>query len=192
LTALYALERNGSLLERPVLVTGASGGVGHLACQLARHAGARVIASVRRPEREKHAREAGAHDVVVGEDLSPAATFGPYHVIMESVGGASLAAALTMLAPDGMCVLYGTSASGETTFDARRFFGTGGGSLYGFILFHEIKRQPAGVGLTRLVRLVADGALRPQIEVQAPWTEVADVAHRLFNRQVAGKAVLLF
>jgi NADPH:quinone reductase len=192
LTALYALERHGSLLERPVLVTGASGGVGHLACQLARHAGARVVASVRRPEREKHAREAGAHDVVVGEDLSPAATFGPYHVILESVGGASLAAALTMIAPDGMCVLYGTSAAGETTFDARRFFGTGGGSLYGFILFHEIKRQPAGVGLTRLVRLVADGALRPQIEVQAPWTEVADVAHRLFNRQVAGKAVLLF
>jgi NADPH:quinone reductase-like Zn-dependent oxidoreductase len=175
-----------------VLVTGASGGVGHLACQLAGHAGARVIAAVRREERAQYAWEAGAHEVVVGEDLSPAAACGPYHMILESVGGTSLATALTMLAPDGMCVLYGTSSSAETTFDARRFFGTGGASLYGFILFHEIKRQPASSGLARLVRLVANGALHPQIEVQAPWTEIADVARRLFNRQIAGKAVLLF
>jgi NADPH:quinone reductase-like Zn-dependent oxidoreductase len=191
LTALYALERNGSLLERPVLVTGASGGVGHLACQLAQHAGGRVVASVRRAERAKHAREAGAHEVEVGEDLAPAASFGPYHMILESVGGTSLAIALRMLAPDGMCVLYGTSAAAETTFDARGFFATGGASLYGFILFHEIKRQSAASGLARLVRLVADGALHPQIEVQAPWTEVGDVVHRLFNRQIAGKAVLI-
>jgi NADPH:quinone reductase-like Zn-dependent oxidoreductase len=192
LTALYALERNGSLLARPVLVTGASGGVGHFACQLARHAGAQVVASVRRAERSKPAREAGAHEVVVGEDLSPAAAFGPYHVILESVGGTSLAKALTMLAPDGMCVLYGTSSTSNITFDARQFFPTGGASLYGFLLFHEIKRQPVSLGLTRLVRLAADGVLRPQIDVQAPWTEVAEVVQRLIDRQIAGKAVLLF
>ncbi|MBW7454949.1 alcohol dehydrogenase, partial [Paenibacillus sepulcri] len=40
LTALYALERGGFLLNRNVLVTGASGGVGHFACQLAHQAGA--------------------------------------------------------------------------------------------------------------------------------------------------------
>ena len=97
-------------------------------------------ASVRREERATYAREAGAHEVVVGEDLSPAAAFGPYHMILESVGGTSLATALTTLALDGMCVLYGTSSSAETTFDARWFFGTGGASLYGFTLFHEIRR----------------------------------------------------
>jgi NADPH:quinone reductase-like Zn-dependent oxidoreductase len=192
LTALYSLDRYGVLLGRSVLVTGASGGVGHLACQLARHGGARVVASVRRPEREKHAREAGAHEVVVGEDLSLAAPFGPYYLILESVGGASLAAALTMLAPDGMCMLYGVSASAEVTFQARAFMTTGWARLYGFILFHEVKRQPASAGLARLVRLVADSVLRPQIEVQAPWTEIAEVAHRLYNRGIPGKAVLLF
>jgi NADPH:quinone reductase-like Zn-dependent oxidoreductase len=190
LTALYALERNGSLLGRPVLITGASGGVGHLACQLARHAGAHVVASVRRVERERHACEAGAHEVVVGEDLSATAKFGPYYLILESVGGASLAAALSMLAPDGMCVLYGVSASAETTFDARKFFTTGGASLYGFILFHEVKREPASQGLRRLVRLVAEGVLRPQIELEAPWIEVAAVAEKLYKRGIAGKAVL--
>src|SRR5438132_3137014 len=67
LTALYALEQNGSVLGRRVLVTGASGGVGHLAVELARQA---VAAAVRRPEREKHARVAGAHEVVIGEEPS--------------------------------------------------------------------------------------------------------------------------
>jgi NADPH:quinone reductase len=190
LTALYSLDRNGSLLGRSVLVTGASGGVGHFGCQLARHAGARVVGTVRRAEREKHAREAGAHEIVIGEDISPAAALGPYHLVLESVGGSSLAAALSMLAPDGVCVLYGVSASAEVTFNARSFFTVGGASLYGFILFHEIKRWPASDGLARLVRLVAEGALRPPIEVEAPWSEIATVAHNFFNRGIPGKAVL--
>ena len=190
LTALYSLDRNDSLLGRSVLVTGASGGVGHFGCQLARHAGARVVGAVRRAEREKHAREAGAHEVVIGEDISPAAKLGPYHMILESVGGASLAAALSMLAPEGVCVLYGVSASAEVTFNARSFFTVGGASLYGFILFHEVKRWPASDGLARLVRLVAEGALRPPIEVEAPWSEIATVANNFFNRGIPGKAVL--
>src|SRR5579885_28605 len=46
MTALYALGKNGSILGRPVLITGASGGVGQFAAQLAHLAGARVIAAV--------------------------------------------------------------------------------------------------------------------------------------------------
>jgi NADPH:quinone reductase len=191
LTALYALDRyHGSLLGRVVLVTGASGGVGHFGCQLARHAGARVVGVVRRAERETYARAAGAHEVVIGEEISPAARFGPYHLILESVGGAILGGALSMLALDGVCVLYGVSAAAEVTFDARQFFTTGGASLYGFILFHEVKQQPAADGLARLVRLVAEGVLCPPIEVEAPWTDIATVAHNFYNRGIPGKAVL--
>src|SRR5713226_10291192 len=99
----------------------------------------------------KHARAAGAHQVVVGEDPSAAAKFGPYDLILESVGGNSLAAVMKMIAPGGMCVLYGVSASSETTFDAAAFMRTGGASLYGFILFHEIPHRPVAQGLARLV-----------------------------------------
>jgi len=191
LTALYALDRsNGSLLNRSVLVTGASGGVGVFGCQLARHGGARVVGVVRRVEREKYAREAGAHEVVIGDDISSASKFGPYHMVIESVGGSALGAALSMLAPDSVCVTCGVSASPEVTFNAQNFFRVGGAVLYGFILFHEVKTRPAADGLARLARLVAEGAVRPPIELEAKWTDIAKVANDFYNRGVPGKAVL--
>lgn len=190
MTALYALGKNGSILGRAVQIMGASGGVGHFAVQLAKLSGARVIASVRRPEREKYARESGADEVVVGVDLAAAERFGPYHLILESVGGKSLAAALAMLRPGGMCVLFGTSETAETTFDARQFYSTGT-VLYGFILFEEVKREPPAQGLARLVSLLASGRIKSPIEVSASWTEVGAIAERFWNREIAGKAVLM-
>ena len=46
------LEHGGLLLDRLVLVVGASGGVGHFACQLAKQAGAAIIGVVRQPDHE--------------------------------------------------------------------------------------------------------------------------------------------
>lgn len=190
LTALYALEQGGPLLGRNVLVTGASGGVGVFACQLARRGGARVVGVARTTAHMDAAREAGAHEVVAGENCLPAEPFGPYNTILESVGGDSLATALPLLAPDGVCVLFGRSGSGEATINAAQFFLNGGSTLYGFIIFHELKRRLASEGLSRLARLVAEGELRPRIEVEAPWTEIASVAQALLDRRFSGKAVL--
>ena len=50
LTALYALEKGGLLVDRRVLITGATGGVGDFAVQLARLAGAHVTATARRQD----------------------------------------------------------------------------------------------------------------------------------------------
>src|SRR5215210_556406 len=87
LTAMYALEKGDGLLRRNVLITGASGGAGLFALQLARASGARVIALVRREEHVEMVREAGAHEVVVDESGDAAREKGPYHLILESVGG---------------------------------------------------------------------------------------------------------
>ena len=190
LTGLYALERGGNLLGRTVLVTGASGGAGDLALRLGRLSGGRVVALVRRPEHEPIAREAGAHEVAVGEGAKAAARFGPYDLILDSVGGQVLGEALSMLAAGGSCVAFGGSASYDVTFDVRDFYLTGGASVYGFILFHEVLSRPASVGLRRLASLVADGRLAPRIEVEAPWTQLGEVAQRLLDRDFTGKAVL--
>ncbi len=191
LTALYALERGGPLLGRSVLITGASGGVGQFAIQLARHGGAeRVVGVVRSAAHAEAARTAGAQEVVVGEDNAGAERFGPYDVVLDSVGGASLASALPLVAEGGICIAFGTAGGGESTIKVFDLYGRGGVSLYGFLINYEVKHKPIAAGLPRLARMVADGTLRTSIGAQAPWTEIARVGQELLERRFTGKAVL--
>jgi NADPH:quinone reductase-like Zn-dependent oxidoreductase len=191
LTALHALRQGGLLLGRKVLIDGASGGVGHLACQLAAAAGAEVWGHVRRAEmREAVAGYCGGR-VVVARELAAAKPHGPYWLILDSLGGSALSAALTMLAPNGVCVTLGVSEGPTVTFESRDFFSTGGARLYGLTLFHELMSvERAGIGLALLAGLIAAGRLAPQIAVEAPWSEIGTIARRLIDRDFAGKAVL--
>ncbi len=106
LTALNAVRRGGALLGERVLVTGASGGVGLAAVQLAAASGARVTA-VARAAKADAVRAAGATEVVA--DVGEAQ--GPFALICEGVGGATLTRALGALAETGVAVLYGASDS---------------------------------------------------------------------------------
>jgi len=191
LTALHALRQGGLLLGRKVLVDGASGGVGHLAVQLAAASGALVWGQARQAQFRATIAEWCGERIVLGADLKTAAAHGPFHLILDSVGGAALAAALTMLAPGGTCVTFGVSESPTSTIASRDFFQTGGAKLYGLILFHELRRvEPAADGLALLAGLVAGRLLRPHIAIEAPWTEIGPVARQLLDRAFAGKAVL--
>ena len=191
LTALHALRQGGLLLGRKVLVDGTTGGVGHLAIQLAATAGADVYGHVRRAEQKPMLAEWCGDNVIVAPDLRAAASHGPYHLILNSIGGSALAAALTMLQANGTCVHFGVSEAPTTTFESGAFFRQGGVRLYGLILFHELRQvEPAGEGLAVLAREVARGRLRPHIEIEAPWTDIASIARRLLAREFVGKAVL--
>lgn len=192
LTAFYALGKGGFLLNRKILVTGASGGVGHFACQLAHLAGARVTAWVRRAERAEDVKERGADEVIVGEDLSRAQPSGLYHLIIDVLGGPSLATALTLLAPGGLCINVGASANAEVMFQiSYHSVFTGGFHLSGFFLPAEIQqRSSVAQELQYLAQMVSQGRLCPQIGMEAPWTEVASVIELLLKRSLAGKAVL--
>ena len=191
LTALHALRQGGLLLGRRVLIDGASGGVGHLACQLAAAAGAEVWGQVRRPESREAVAEWCGERVVVARDLAAARPHGPFWLILDSLGGPALGAALGMLQPNGTCVTLGISDAATATFQSRDFFGTGGARLYWLTLFHELMSvERGGVGLALLSGLIAAGKLRPQIAVETSWREIAAVARRLIDRDFAGKAVL--
>ena len=191
LTALHALRQGGMLLGRKVLIDGASGGVGHLACQMAAASGALVYGHVRNPEYRAMVAEWCGERTIVAPALSAAAPFGPFHLILDSVGGSALGAALEMLRPDGTCVTFGVSEAPSTTFDSGAFFRSGGSRLYGLILFPELKKvEPASEGLAILAGMIAAGTLKPRIEIEAPWTDIGAVARRLLERSFMGKAVL--
>ena len=191
LTALHALRRGGLLLGRKVLVDGASGGVGHLACQLALAAGAVVWGHARREEQRAQVAEWCGGRVIVGRDLGAAKGEGPYWLILDSLGGAALSAAMGMLAPNGICVTFGISDAATANVESRAFFGTGGARLYGLTLFHELMSvERAGIGLALLAAEIAAGRLKPQIAVEAGWQEVGAIAQRLIDRDFTGKAVL--
>ena len=191
LTALHALRQGGLLLGRKVLVDGASGGVGHLACQLAAAAGAFVWGHVRRDEHRAAVAEWCGERVVVGRELAAAKSQGPFWLILDSVGGSALAAALGMLQPNGTCVTFGVSGASDATIASREFFATGGTRLYGLTLFHELMSvERAGIGLALLAELIAARKLRPRIAVEASWDEIGGIAQRLIDRDFIGKAVL--
>jgi NADPH:quinone reductase-like Zn-dependent oxidoreductase len=191
LTALHALRQGGLLLGRKVLIDGASGGVGHFACQLAAASGAIVHGHVRNAQFQPMVAEWCGERTIVAPDLSAAAGFGPFHLILDSVGGSALGAALGMLRPDGTCVTFGVSESPKATFDSATFFRSGGSRLYGLVLFPELKKvEPASEGLALLAGMIVRGTLRPRIEIEAPWTEIGAVARQLLDRSFMGKAVL--
>jgi NADPH:quinone reductase-like Zn-dependent oxidoreductase len=187
LTAQVAMQLGGTAGDERVLVTGAAGGVGHFALQLAAHRGATVTAVVGRPERAGGLKRLGATTVSVGmpED-------GEFELVLEAVGGATLGAALGMVAPGGHVVSYGCASGEPTTFDVRTFYGRCG-RLTGFQLGAELARlgpDAAARDLEALARMLAAGQLEVRIGLDVGWEQAATACRALLDRQVTGKAVL--
>jgi NADPH:quinone reductase-like Zn-dependent oxidoreductase len=186
LTALYAVRYHDDLDGRRVLVTGAAGGVGRFAIQLAAQAGAEVTAVVGRPERVDGLSELGAKEIVIG-----LAESGEYDLVLESVGGASLRRSLELVAPGGVVVMLGNS-SGEPRVEIDvAFYRKHRARLTGFQLAGELVRTGAcSLDLGHLVVLAALGHLDAGIDVVASWRDAGPVFERLIARQISGKAVL--
>lgn len=183
LTALRTLRHGAPLLGRRVLITGAAGGVGNLAVQLAAAAGAEVTA-IARGARGKPLAALGATQVV--EEIAGAG--GKYWLILESAGGASLKAALGLLEPKGTVVIFGNSSGEETSLGFRDFAAANNARIQSFHSFASGPEEAFGPDLALLAGLIAKGALKPQIE-EHRWSEFAAVAKALGERRVAGKAV---
>jgi NADPH:quinone reductase len=188
LTAVAAVEMGGGNLSgRRVAITGANGGVGRFAIQVAKAAHAHVTAVVTGPDRAAGLRELGANDIEVGL----ASTGDAFDLILESVGGSSLGAALGRVAERGTVVTFGNSSGETTEFDPRTFYRRGAPTMRALFVVYELLSERLGSEQLRtLVDLVADGALRVDIDVVRPWTEAAAAVTALLERRIAGKAVL--
>jgi NADPH2:quinone reductase len=185
LTALRTLRLGPAILGRRVLVTGASGGVGRLAIQLAHLGGAEVTALVS----SDSSRAAGLRELGADEVVSDTAQLrGRFDLILESVGGDTLSRLVTMVDPKGTLVMFGNSSGEPTTFNVRDIYLDALIRLQGFELFFG--GDPFGRDLTYLVTLVAEGKLDPQLAGELSWEEMPEALKQLGNRDVAGKLAL--
>lgn len=184
LTALRLLRASGAVAGLRVLLTGASGGVGHYLTELASATGASVTAVSASPERAERLLALGAAHVVQSVEDA----IGPYDVAFESVGGSSLPQALMLLAKGGRLIWFGQASRMPSQLDFFDFFAQTGATIRHFD--HDDSAVPDSRDLATLVRLVASDRLHPEIGVVADWTQTASVLEDLRERRIRGNAVL--
>ena len=122
MTALRALRLGDPLSGKQVLITGASGGVGRFAVELAAGAGAIVTGVAANEARAAGLRDLGASDLV----FDPDELDGRFDLILESTGGPSLEAAVRAVAPGGQIVVFGNSSDTPATLSFSDFRGRAG------------------------------------------------------------------
>jgi NADPH:quinone reductase-like Zn-dependent oxidoreductase len=188
LTAVHVLRRMGQLLGRRVMITGASGGVGRYAIQLAARAGAEVVAISTNPAQAEGLRDLGAHEV----HASPAEVDRPVFAVLDNVGGQQLVDAFAAVQAGGVLVNVGRSSGANAVFPPAAMLATEGRhdrSIRTFFLLAD-PAADFSADLTWLAAEIAAGRLDPGISWRGPWTRYADAAQALLDRHLHGKAVL--
>src|SRR6516225_4175180 len=182
LTALRTLRHGAPLLGKRVLITGAAGGVGHLATQIAARSGAHVTAVVGNAERGRHLL--GADEIIDGIKKAQ----GLFALILEAVGGASLAAAIAHVEAKGAIVIFGNSSGEPTPLNFRDFAEHPNARIQSFSYFTSEAEERFAPDLALLVSLVAEGSLKPHL-VERSWRGLAEIGPQLRDRRIACKAV---
>jgi NADPH:quinone reductase-like Zn-dependent oxidoreductase len=185
LTALRLLRAAGGVAGRRLLLTGASGGVGHYLVELAAAIGVKVTAVTSTPARGERLLALGADAIVTSVEAAE----GPFDVAIDSVGGAVFGQALQKLARDGLMLWYGQASLEPARAD---FFALPDGPVDVTIrsLHYWTEADRDAEDLATLVALVAGGRLHPEIGEIADWSETPRVLAAVRDRRVRGNAVL--
>jgi NADPH:quinone reductase len=185
-TALRTVRLAGPLLGRSVLILGASGGVGHLAVQLAALSGARVTAHVHRPGRGSELIDAGAECVLAHDEPEPAA----FDVVLDGVGGESLRRAVSAIRPGGTIVLFGATDPEPANLTLLDFIGHENARIQTYFSYASADHDGIGGDLKTLCDLLSHGRLRPTIGATVDWHDVGPGLVALRSGEITGKVVL--
>lgn len=184
LTAFRLLRATGPVSGRRVLLTGASGGVGHYFVELAAAQGADVTVVVGTPSRAERLLELGATRAVGSVEAAGR----PYDIGLDSVGGDSTQAVLRALTTHGRLVWFGQASRRPPVLD---FFDWSGGAMATIAKFHYLDDPtPVADDLAALVRLTATGRLHPEIGFHDSWEHANAAIAALLDRRVRGNVVL--
>lgn len=194
LTAYGVIHLAAGVREgQTVLLHAAGGGLGLLAVQMLRRAGARVLGAVSTEEKAEAVRQMGGEPLLQGEDLLErllAVTDGRgVDVVLDSVGRATQELSLAALAPYGLLVHFGDASGPPLPVDPDRLYEKCL-KIGAFGLYMDLGSETWRAARQNLLRWVEEGTLRLTISRTLPLAEAAE-AHRLLeSRQVVGKMLL--
>jgi NADPH:quinone reductase len=190
LVHLVANVRPGDI----VLLHAAAGGVGQLAVQLARRAGARVLGTVSTDEKAAIVRRLGAEPLRYSDDLADrvrAATGGRgVDVVFDSVGRATHGASLACVAAFGQVIFFGDASGRVPPIDLEALYARST-RVGAFNLGLDDAPARWGEAKCALVEVVASGALSIDVSRTLPLAAAPQAHHALESRASVGKLVLV-
>lgn len=191
ITAHRALFQDGPIAGSTVLVAGGAGAVGHFAIELARWAGASVIATVSTPEKAALALAAGAHWVVNYKDPDAAeqiraACPGGVNRVIEVALRANFQLDQEVLAPGGTVVVYAADGA-DPELPVRPLMYQN--ATLRFLLIYGADRKALGEAIVDLSCALAYGGVTAQPEHRFELAGVA-YAHEAVEAGVTGKVLV--
>lgn len=194
LTALQALRDYAEVKPGDrVLVWGASGGVGHLAVQIARALSASAVDAVCSGRNRDMVRGIGADtvfDYTTFGDASDHEPTGPYDVILDTVCTRNLRQLRPLLSPEGRVVTVGAIANGRVLGPARSMLGRVASAKVLGVSHSMMLAKVTPTDLAWLAAQLADGGVTPVIARTYPLTDAAAACVELERGHVAGKLVV--
>ncbi len=195
ITAYEGLVRARVKAGQKVLVHGGTGGVGHIALQLAKHFGADVYATGGGDKQLALIRDMGAtaihyKDESVEEYVAAHTGGAGFDVVYDSVGGANMASSFEAAALNGH--VASTVSLCELDLSTAHFKGLSLHVVFMLIpMLHDHKRSEHAEILRKLAQIVESGALKPLLDETSFSLDQAGDAHARFeSRQSIGKVVV--
>ncbi len=194
ITAHACLFSDGDIAGKTVLVAGGAGAVGYYAVQLARLAGARVMATVGSSEQQALVRQAGIEDVLdrreagLSQRVLRAAGGRGVDRIVEVALGVNLPLDAEVLAPSGVISSYASDAAPEPAFPFRPFLLKN--ATVRFVLVYLVSREAHRAAVRDLSAHLAEGRLRHSIARRFPLSEIAAAHEAMEAGHLNGKVIV--
>ena len=197
-TAMHGLSDRGRLKSgETVVVTGAAGGAGQAATEIAKLMGARVIAVASSPEKCAFAKAAGADETIEfpGTDLKAAVRAlsdgNGADVVYDCIGGAASEPLVRVLAWQGRFLVVGFAA-GEIPKIPLNLLLLRGAEMAGVFWGEAVRRAPERhrANMLQVLDWVAAGRLKPHIHGTYPLDQIGEALRVLERREATGKVVV--
>lgn len=194
MTAAHAVFADGDVTGQTVLVTGGAGSVGEIAIQLARWAGAHVLATVSSDAKAAVARAAGAHHVinyrnenVVESVRSHIGQAGVDRVVEVEFGG-NLPVTTQIIRPGAVIATYGSMAVPEPALPFYPLMFAN--ATVRMLLVYRLGPRERGAVIERLAGAMAADVLHPRIALQVPLAEAAQAHLAVESGEAIGNVVI--